>query len=114
MGDFQGGVLYNVPPPGLRCEFCGIPPPRHGGPEGVLRGVEQRGRPTRHEGMTQHMWMDVAQFGSTASRAERSTDVVEGHQSMSEGAPVFTDDRPVARGDPEVQASAGDLFEDHL
>ena len=42
MGDFQGGVLYNVPPPGLRGEFCGIPPPRHGRPEGVLRGVEQR------------------------------------------------------------------------
>ena len=31
-GDFQGGVLYNVPPPGLRCEFCGIPPPGPGGP----------------------------------------------------------------------------------
>ena len=26
MGDFQEGVLYNVPLPGLRCEFCGIPP----------------------------------------------------------------------------------------
>ncbi|SVE37045.1 uncharacterized protein METZ01_LOCUS489899, partial [marine metagenome] len=25
MGDFQGGVLYNVPPPRLRCEFCGPP-----------------------------------------------------------------------------------------
>ena len=26
MGDFQGGVLYSLPRPGLRCASCGIPP----------------------------------------------------------------------------------------
>ena len=31
MEDFQGGVLYNVPPLDFDTSFVGIPPPRMGG-----------------------------------------------------------------------------------